>query len=106
MESTRDEEAEVPKEETTETETTTLSSREICINGVSLKTADIEAKLDEGNFQEAESCIRDGLSLNSEVLLPNFIVNDSMFHLIDLSGKVFVFVEEFVIFRVLNEYTI
>lgn len=41
--------------------------REVCANGSSMATAEVEAKLDEGNIQEAESALRDGLSLNFEV---------------------------------------
>lgn len=41
--------------------------REVFANGVSMKTAEVEAKLDEGNIQEAESSLREGLSLNFEV---------------------------------------
>ncbi|XP_057420101.1 protein NPG1-like [Lotus japonicus] len=40
--------------------------REVCANGSSMATAEVEAKLDEGNIQEAESALRDGLSLNFE----------------------------------------
>ncbi|XP_022740245.1 protein NPG1 isoform X2 [Durio zibethinus] len=40
--------------------------REFCANGVCMKTTDVEAKLDEGNIQEAESSLREGLSLNFE----------------------------------------
>ncbi|XWS30094.1 hypothetical protein CRYUN_Cryun24cG0088500 [Craigia yunnanensis] len=40
--------------------------RELCANGVCMKTTDVEAKLDEGNIQEAESSLREGLSLNFE----------------------------------------
>lgn len=40
--------------------------REFCANGISMKTAEVEAKLDEGNIQEAESSLREGLSLNFE----------------------------------------
>lgn len=40
--------------------------REFHANGNSMKTAEVEAKLDEGNIQEAESSLREGLSLNSE----------------------------------------
>ncbi|KAG6722975.1 hypothetical protein I3842_03G188100 [Carya illinoinensis] len=40
--------------------------REVFANGVSMKTAEVEAKLDEGNIQEAESSLREGLSLNFE----------------------------------------
>lgn len=40
--------------------------REFYANGVSMKTAEVEAKLDEGNIQEAESSLREGLSLNFE----------------------------------------
>ncbi|KAJ8899786.1 hypothetical protein K2173_019486 [Erythroxylum novogranatense] len=39
---------------------------EVCANGVCMKTTDVEAKLDEGNIQEAESSLREGLSLNFE----------------------------------------
>ncbi|XVF14464.1 hypothetical protein REPUB_Repub09cG0062700 [Reevesia pubescens] len=40
--------------------------RELCANGVCMGTTDVEAKLDEGNIQEAESSLREGLSLNFE----------------------------------------
>lgn len=40
---------------------------EFCANGVRIETAEVEAKLDEGNIQEAESSLREGLSLNFEV---------------------------------------
>lgn len=43
------------------------SVREVRANGLSVNTADVEAKLDEGNIQEAESSLREGLSLNFEV---------------------------------------
>ncbi|KAL9244270.1 hypothetical protein vseg_018066 [Gypsophila vaccaria] len=39
---------------------------EFCANGVFLKTAEVEAKLDAGNIEDAESCLREGLSINSE----------------------------------------
>ncbi|KAG6418795.1 hypothetical protein SASPL_121000 [Salvia splendens] len=42
------------------------SVRQFVANGVSMQTSEVEAKLDEGNIQEAESALRDGLSLNSE----------------------------------------
>nr|GMC48037.1 protein NPG1 [Ipomoea batatas] len=42
------------------------SVREVWANGVCMQTSDVEAKLDEGNIQEAESALRDGLSLNFE----------------------------------------
>lgn len=41
--------------------------RQVCANGICMKTTDVEAKLDEGNIQEAESSLREGLSLNFEV---------------------------------------
>ncbi|KAJ6730746.1 CALMODULIN-BINDING PROTEIN [Salix viminalis] len=41
-------------------------SREVWANGVCMKTSEVEAKLDEGNIQEAESSLREGLSLNFE----------------------------------------
>ncbi|CAA2993720.1 tetratricopeptide repeat 7A [Olea europaea subsp. europaea] len=40
--------------------------RQVCANGVCMKTDVVEGKLDEGNIQEAESALRDGLSLNFE----------------------------------------
>lgn len=43
--------------------------REFSANGIFMKTAEVEAKLDEGNIQEAESSLREGLSLNFEVNL-------------------------------------
>ncbi|GER30505.1 tetratricopeptide repeat (TPR)-containing protein [Striga asiatica] len=42
------------------------SIRQFVANGVSMKTNEVEAKLNEGNIQEAESALRDGLSLNFE----------------------------------------
>ncbi|XP_051137318.1 protein NPG1 [Andrographis paniculata] len=42
------------------------SLRQVVCNGVSLKTTEVEAKLDEGNIQEAEAALRNGLSLNFE----------------------------------------
>lgn len=45
------------------------SVRELCVNGACMKAAEVEAKLDEGNIQEAESSLREGLSLNFEVRL-------------------------------------
>jgi tetratricopeptide repeat protein 7 len=43
------------------------SGREFCANGTSMDTAEVEAKLDQGNIQDAETALRDGLSLTSEV---------------------------------------
>ncbi|KAJ0984749.1 hypothetical protein J5N97_003105 [Dioscorea zingiberensis] len=40
--------------------------REVSVNGLSMKACEVEAKLDQGNIEEAESVLRDGLSLNSE----------------------------------------
>lgn len=40
--------------------------RELRANGVCMATTDVEAKLDQGNIQEAESSLREGLSLNFE----------------------------------------
>lgn len=45
------------------------SVREVRANGLCMKTTEVEAKLDEGNIQEAESSLREGLSLNFEVSL-------------------------------------
>ncbi|KAG8374735.1 hypothetical protein BUALT_Bualt10G0026800 [Buddleja alternifolia] len=42
------------------------SVRQVSANGVSMGTTMVEEKLDEGNIQEAESALRDGLSLNFE----------------------------------------
>jgi hypothetical protein len=46
-----------------------LSVREVHANGSRMIASEIEAKLDEGNIQEAESSLREGLSLNFEVSL-------------------------------------
>ncbi|KAL4202221.1 hypothetical protein AMTRI_Chr02g220000 [Amborella trichopoda] len=43
-----------------------MSVKEVCANGLCMKTSEVEAKLDEGNIQEAESSLREGLSLNFE----------------------------------------
>ncbi|KAM4125584.1 hypothetical protein ACB094_01G320400 [Castanea mollissima] len=40
--------------------------REVSANGISMKTTEVEAKLDQGNIQEAEASLREGLSLNFE----------------------------------------
>ncbi|KAL3829881.1 hypothetical protein ACJIZ3_018683 [Penstemon smallii] len=42
------------------------SVRQVIANGVCMRTAVVEAKLDEGNIEEAESALREGLSLNFE----------------------------------------
>ncbi|KAF8391028.1 hypothetical protein HHK36_023328 [Tetracentron sinense] len=44
-----------------------MAVREVYANGLSMKTSEVEAKLDEGNIHEAESSLREGLSLNFEV---------------------------------------
>ncbi|TYH38356.1 hypothetical protein ES332_D12G104600v1 [Gossypium tomentosum] len=41
-------------------------AREFSANGTSMSTTDVEAKLDKGNIEEAESSLRERLSLNSE----------------------------------------
>ncbi|KAJ6794182.1 protein NPG1 [Iris pallida] len=38
----------------------------LSVNGFSMNAADVEAKLDEGDIQEAESSLREGLALNFE----------------------------------------
>lgn len=43
-----------------------LSVREVHANGSRMAASEVEAKLDEGNIQEAESALREGLSLNFE----------------------------------------
>ncbi|GMY11798.1 protein NPG1 isoform X1 [Fagus crenata] len=40
--------------------------REVCANGICMSTTEVEAKLDQGNIQEAEASLREGLSLNFE----------------------------------------
>ncbi|KAL0331476.1 UNVERIFIED_CONTAM: protein NPG1 [Sesamum angustifolium] len=42
------------------------SVRQVVANGARMRTNVVEAKLDEGNIQEAESALREGLSLNFE----------------------------------------
>lgn len=46
-----------------------MSVGEVYSNGSCMRTREVEAKLDEGNIQEAESSLREGLSLNFEVSL-------------------------------------
>lgn len=43
------------------------SLRQVICNGVCMQTDEVEVKLDAGNVQEAESVLREGLSLNFEV---------------------------------------
>ncbi|XP_061352102.1 protein NPG1-like [Gastrolobium bilobum] len=43
-----------------------VSVREVHANGSRMIASEVEAKLDEGNIQEAESALREGLSLNFE----------------------------------------
>ncbi|KAL2606271.1 hypothetical protein GLYMA_09G213900v4 [Glycine max] len=43
-----------------------MSYREFHANGSRMVTSEVEAKLDEGNIQEAEDALREGLSLNFE----------------------------------------
>ncbi|XP_058736985.1 protein NPG1-like [Vicia villosa] len=40
--------------------------REFCANGSCMNTKEVEAKLDEGNIQDAETALQEGLSLSSE----------------------------------------
>ncbi|PPD99552.1 hypothetical protein GOBAR_DD03416 [Gossypium barbadense] len=49
------------------------TAREFSANGTSMSTTDVEAKLDKGNIEEAESSLRERLSLNSEVCFLSFI---------------------------------
>ncbi|KAJ0113293.1 hypothetical protein Patl1_02482 [Pistacia atlantica] len=44
-----------------------FSVREVSANGIRMKTTEVEAKLDQGNIEEAESSLREGLSLNFEL---------------------------------------
>eukprot|EP00262_Sarcandra_glabra_P018597 TRINITY_DN6739_c0_g3_i2.p1 TRINITY_DN6739_c0_g3~~TRINITY_DN6739_c0_g3_i2.p1 ORF type:complete len:701 (-),score=135.48 TRINITY_DN6739_c0_g3_i2:107-2209(-) len=43
-----------------------MAVREVSANGLFMKTSEVEEKLDEGNILEAESSLREGLSLNYE----------------------------------------
>ncbi|XP_004509538.1 protein NPG1-like [Cicer arietinum] len=43
-----------------------VSVREVCANGNCMKTTEVEAKLDQGNIQDAETALREGLSLSFE----------------------------------------
>jgi len=52
-----------------------VSVREFQANGSRIAASEVEAKLDQGNIQEAEDSLREGLSLNFEVcllILPHF----------------------------------
>ena len=55
--------------------------REVYANGICMRTTEVEAKLDEGNIQEAECSLREGLSLNFEVLFLEFILLATNFSL-------------------------
>lgn len=44
-----------------------MAFKEVSANGLSAKTTEVETKLDEGNIEEAESSLREALSLNYEV---------------------------------------
>ncbi|XP_031486591.1 protein NPG1 [Nymphaea colorata] len=54
------------KQEESESLENAMAVKEISANGISIKTSDVVAMLDEGNIQEAESSLREGLSLNHE----------------------------------------
>lgn len=41
--------------------------RELCVNGACMKTAEIEAKLDEGKIEDAEASLKETFSLSPEV---------------------------------------
>lgn len=43
------------------------SVREFYANGIRMSTSEVEAKLDQGNIEEAESALKEGLSITSEV---------------------------------------
>uniref|UniRef100_A0A0D6R4J9 Uncharacterized protein n=1 Tax=Araucaria cunninghamii TaxID=56994 RepID=A0A0D6R4J9_ARACU len=43
-----------------------MAFKEVSSNGFSAKTTEVETKLDEGNIEEAESSLREALSLNPE----------------------------------------
>lgn len=64
-----DEDDREPAMESGESDEGGVGVREVWANGVCIKTTEVEAKLDEGNIQEAESSLREGLSLNFEVCL-------------------------------------
>ena len=44
-----------------------LGVGEVFANGLCMKTTEVEAKLDEGNIEDAESSLREGLPLNFEI---------------------------------------
>ena len=57
-----------------------LVVREVCANGLCMETTEVEEKLNEGNIQEAESSLCEGLSLNFEVGWPKiFEIKSSHF---------------------------
>ena len=57
-----------------------VAVRQVCANGLSMKTSDVEAKLNEGNIEEAESSLREGLSLNFEVQFVTFPLETFQYH--------------------------
>lgn len=54
-----------------------VSVREVCANGNCMKTTEVEAKLDQGNIQDAETALREGLSLSFEVII--YLLLNSIF---------------------------
>ncbi|CAN6469001.1 unnamed protein product [Victoria cruziana] len=54
------------KQEESESLENAMAVKEVSPNGITIRTSDVVAMLDEGNIQEAESSLREGLSLNHE----------------------------------------
>lgn len=59
----------MPMRERNKSEEDEMSSNEVCLNGMCMRSSTVDAKLDVGDIHEAESSLREGLSLNYEVNL-------------------------------------
>jgi hypothetical protein len=46
-----------------------LVTRDFSVSGLSSRTGDLDSRFDEGSIEEAESSLREALSLNYEVCL-------------------------------------
>ncbi|XXG79015.1 hypothetical protein AAC387_Pa09g0176 [Persea americana] len=56
----------MPMRERNKSEEDEMSSNEVCLNGMCMRRSTVDAKLDAGDIHEAESSLREGLSLNYE----------------------------------------
>ncbi|GFZ14364.1 tetratricopeptide repeat (TPR)-containing protein [Actinidia rufa] len=65
-----------------------MEVREVCANGLCMKTTEVEAKLDEGNIQEAESSLREG---KHEPCLEDWNIKEEMWKVLFVCLTVLIF---------------